>query len=61
MNSGPRWETRALRALVVLLAVAYGIRWVYELLLPVMPYLIAGIIVAAVVSIVVAIRRRRRW
>lgn len=61
MNKGPGWETRALRALVLLLAIAYGIRWAYELILPVVPFLIAGAIVAALVSAILTVRQRRRW
>lgn len=61
MNGGPRWETRALRALVLLLAIAYGIRWAYELILPVVPFLIVGAVVAGLISVILAIRRRRRW
>ncbi|MFJ8489443.1 hypothetical protein ACIRBZ_13910 [Streptomyces sp. NPDC094038] len=61
MNTGQGWEKRALHALVLLLAVAYGIRWAYELLLPVVPFVIGGLIVAGLVYAVLAIRQRRRW
>ncbi len=61
MIPGPRWETRALRALVLLLAVAYCVRWAYELVRPVMPFLIGGAIVVSVVSAVLTVRQRRRW
>lgn len=61
MIPGPKWETRALRALVLLLACAYGIRWAYELILPVVPFLIGGTIVVALVSVILAVRQRRRW
>lgn len=61
MIPGPRWETRALRALVLLLVCAYGIRWAYELILPVLPFLIGSAIVAALVSAILTVRQRRRW
>ena len=61
MIPGPRWETRALRALVLLMAFAYGVRWAYELILPVLPFLIGVAIVAAVVSVILTVHQRRRW
>lgn len=61
MIPGPRWETRALRALVLLLVAAYCVRWAYELVLPVVPFFIGGAVVVALVSVVLAIRQRRRW
>ncbi|KUO18821.1 hypothetical protein AQJ91_23450 [Streptomyces dysideae] len=61
MIPGPRWETRALRALVLLLLSAYCIRWAYELVRPVVPFLIAAAVVAAVVGIARLVYRRRYW
>ncbi|MEU9407530.1 hypothetical protein AB0E08_17875 [Streptomyces sp. NPDC048281] len=50
-----------MHALVLLLAVAYGIRWAYELLLPVVPFFIGGVIVTGLVYVVLIVRQRRRW
>ncbi|KAB1150703.1 hypothetical protein F7R91_01615 [Streptomyces luteolifulvus] len=61
MIPGSGWETRALRALVLLLVAAYCVRWAYELVRPVVPFLIGGAVVVAVVSAVLAVRQRRRW
>lgn len=61
MIPGPRWEIRALRALILLLACAYGIRWAYELILPMLPFLIGIGIAVALVSVALAVRQRRRW
>lgn len=61
MIPGPRWEIRALRALVLLLVAAYCVRWAYELVRPVVPFLIGGVIVVALVSVVLTVRQRRRW
>ncbi|WP_019059809.1 hypothetical protein [Streptomyces prunicolor] len=61
MNTGQGWEKRALHALVLLLAVAYGIRWAYELVRPVVPFIIGGAVVVALVWAVLEIRQRRRW
>lgn len=61
MNGGPSWERRALHALILLLAVAYGIRWAYELIRPVVPFLIGGAVVVSLVSVGLMVRQRRRW
>ena len=61
MNTGQGWEKRVLRALVLLLAIAYGIRWAYEQIRPAMPFLIGGAIAIALTSTVLALRQRRRW
>lgn len=61
MIPGPRWEIRALRALVLLLAIAYGIRWAYEMVRPVVPFLIGIGVAVALISAVLMIRQRRRW
>lgn len=61
MNHGPGWERRALHALVLLLALAYGIRWAFDLVQPVIPFLIAGVVVASLASVILMIRQRRRW
>lgn len=61
MIPGPRWEIRALRALVLLMAFAYGVRWAYEQILPVLPLLIGVVIVGAAVSVALTIYQRRRW
>ncbi len=50
-----------IHALVLLLAVALGVHWAYELLLPAVPFLIGVAITTALVSGVLAIRQRRRW
>ncbi|HZQ64974.1 MAG TPA: hypothetical protein VFA66_07095 [Gaiellaceae bacterium] len=44
--------------LVVIIAIAAGIRLTYELLKPVAPYLLAGLIVFAVIRIVSWYRNR---
>lgn len=61
MRNGPGWERRALHALVLLLAISYAIRWAFDLIRPVIPYLIAGAIVVALVYVIWIIRQRRRW
>lgn len=61
MIPGPRWEIRALRALVLLMAFAYGVRWAYDQILPALPFLIGIAIVGAVVSVILTIHQRRRW
>ena len=61
MRTGPGWERRALHALVLLLAIAYAIRWAFDLIRPVIPYLVAGAVVAALLYVVLIIRQRRRW
>ena len=61
MNSGPSREGRALHALVLLLAIAYGIRWAYEMVRPVVPFLIGGAIAVSLISVIRMVRQRRRW
>jgi len=45
-------------ALGLLLATAFGARWAYELLRPLVPVAITGV---CVVLILMALLRRRRW
>jgi len=51
-------EHPLVRMLVVIIAIAAGIRLTYELLKPAMPYLLAGLIVFAVIRIVSWYRNR---
>ncbi|MET7490623.1 hypothetical protein [Streptomyces sp. NPDC005538] len=43
------------------MAFAYGIRWAYEQILPVLPFLIGIGIVGGLISLIIAIRQRQRW
>lgn len=59
MNGSPGgWDQRVLSALVLILAVAFMGHWAYVLLRPVVPYAVSGVAVLLVVS---ALLRRRRW
>lgn len=59
MNHGMNgWGQRALGTLLVIIGIALGARWVYELLRPLLPFAVSGLVVVAVV---VAIQRRRHW
>ncbi len=49
---------RVVEALGLLLATAFGARWAYELLRPLVPVAITGV---CVVLILMALLRRRRW
>ncbi|WP_327427313.1 hypothetical protein [Streptomyces sp. NBC_01236] len=43
------------------MAFAYGVRWAYEQILPVLPFLIGVVIVGALISVALTVYQRRRW
>lgn len=59
LNGSPDgYGRRAASALVLLLAIAVGARWAFDLLRPLVPFLVSALVVLV---IVMAVLRRRRW
>ncbi|MEU8944241.1 hypothetical protein [Streptomyces sp. NPDC048489] len=58
MNANPEgWGRRAISGLILVLVIAFGARWAYELLAPLVPFVAALLVVGA--AGVFLLRRRR--
>jgi putative effector of murein hydrolase LrgA (UPF0299 family) len=55
---GPGWVRRIAETLLLLLTIAWVAHWVYELLRPLIPTLVTGLVLVLLVTLLL---RRRRW